>query len=42
LKCGTGEGCRLSVGPSCEKNEVLQTVKKERNILQIIRRRKEG
>jgi len=40
LKCGTGERCRLSVGPSCEKNEVLQRVKEERNILQTIIRRK--
>ena len=40
LKCGTGERCRLSVGTSCEKNEVLQRVKEERNILQTIKRRK--
>jgi hypothetical protein len=40
LKCGTGERCRLSVGPLCEKNEMLQRVKEERNILQIIIRRK--
>ena len=40
FKCGTRERCRLSVEPPCEKNEVLQRVKEEKNIIQTKIKRK--